>query len=88
MNSTPLPAAAIKTLPVKVGHRWLLGKKSINLYELYAVWLADYRTQAKYPKARPSDVTPEMVAEYLADKKAKQGIFEVREGGWTERIEL
>ena len=61
--------------PIKVGQCWMIGKRSIDLYELYAVWLSHPLTQAKYPRTRPSTVTPEMVSEYLADKKAKRGPF-------------
>jgi hypothetical protein len=64
----------------------MIGKKSINLYELYAVWLSNQDVQAKYPKSRPSNVTSEMVQEYLADKKAKRGVFTEHKTVFSEKI--
>lgn len=61
---------------IKDKQRWLADGKSVNLYELYCVWLQS--VQEKYPKARPSNVTPEMVKEYLDDKKNRRGIFQRR----------
>lgn len=58
---------------------WTANGKAINSYELYAVWLASPAVQAKYPGARPSGVTVEMVREYLDDKEAGRGIFRPRQ---------
>lgn len=61
---------------VKDKQRWLVDGKSISLYELYCVWLTSVKE--KYPKARPSSVTADMVKEYLDDKQNKRGIFRRR----------
>lgn len=61
---------------VKDKQRWLVDGKSIgSLYELYCVWLRSPDIREKYPKARPSTVTADMVREYLDDKQNKRGIF-------------